>query len=641
MKKIFSFLLLGLVLSIGNAWADDYALYTGPLTEGDYVIYYYASGGHAMNTTVNKSRLQYSTVTPVNDVISNPAADIIWHIAPSGNYWTIYNAAANAYAAGTGTKNQAQMLADGTDDKALWTATGTATYEFVNKAHDAASINAYLRNNTTYGFACYSTSTGGALSLYKKAANNKVIAPAFSVPTGTYIFTQSVELSCATDGATIYYTTDGSTPTTSSNVYSSAISVSATTTIKAIACKNGMTNSDISSATYTFVDVYENIAAAKADITATSASAAVDMYIRLTDAIVTYINGYFFYIEDASAGILIYNNAAETATFLSAAGLKLNGILKGAGYSYNGLIELTKNLDFSNLTKTAGAEIPLTLVTLAELNSNISAYESKRVKVVNAKVSTALSSRKATISQGASSIQVYERVDEALSTTALATANAICNVIGYPGVNNTTKQLNVWEAADVEGSASLQIGSTGYATYYNSVNAYTMPENCVGNVFTISGGLEEIYDEGDIVPAGEPLVIYTIDPGTKTLVFAESNAETYAENDLNDLKGSDVDATTTGGDVYYALSLNAQGKDVGFYWMEENGAAFNNGAHKAYLALGANQAPARYYVFNEENNATDIQNVEGTENAVKFIENGKLYIQKNGVVYDAMGKTVR
>ena len=75
--------------------------------------------------------------------------------------------------------------------------------------------------------------------------------PTFTVDEGTYNAAQSVELNCATDGATIYYTTDGTDPTTSSSVYSSAISVTQTTTIKAFAVKDGLTDSDIASVTYT------------------------------------------------------------------------------------------------------------------------------------------------------------------------------------------------------------------------------------------------------------------------------------------------------------------------------------------------------------------------------------------------------
>ncbi|MBQ2188826.1 MAG: InlB B-repeat-containing protein [Bacteroidales bacterium] len=146
---------------------DDFALFTGDLVEGDYIIYY---DGKALNTTVTSNRLQYAAVTPANNVIATDNSDIIWHITPNGEYWTVYNATADAYAASTGTKNQAQMMSDGTDDKALWTVTGTETYEFVNKYNSENSINANLRNNGTYGFACYATGTGGALTLYKRAS---------------------------------------------------------------------------------------------------------------------------------------------------------------------------------------------------------------------------------------------------------------------------------------------------------------------------------------------------------------------------------------------------------------------------------------------------------------------------------------
>jgi hypothetical protein len=77
-------------------------------------------------------------------------------------------------------------------------------------------------------------------------------APVFSPGTGTYISAQSVSLSDATARAVIYYTFDGSTPTTSSSVYSNALSVTATTTVKAIAVASGYNNSAVATATYTF-----------------------------------------------------------------------------------------------------------------------------------------------------------------------------------------------------------------------------------------------------------------------------------------------------------------------------------------------------------------------------------------------------
>ena len=140
-----------------------FSKFSGDLTEGDYIIVY---SGRAMKAAVSSDRLNYSDVSTSNDEISEPAADIIWHIAKSGDYWTIYNESTGKYAAATGTKNQA-ALSSTIDDKSLWTASGTSTYEFVNKKNKAKSVNANLRNNGTYGFACYATGTGGALTLYR------------------------------------------------------------------------------------------------------------------------------------------------------------------------------------------------------------------------------------------------------------------------------------------------------------------------------------------------------------------------------------------------------------------------------------------------------------------------------------------
>ena len=76
--------------------------------------------------------------------------------------------------------------------------------------------------------------------------------PTFSPGTGTYSTAESVSIADATSGAVIYYTTDGSTPNTSSSVYHSAITVTATTTVNALAVAPGYTNSAVSFATYTF-----------------------------------------------------------------------------------------------------------------------------------------------------------------------------------------------------------------------------------------------------------------------------------------------------------------------------------------------------------------------------------------------------
>ena len=85
---------------------------------------------------------------------------------------------------------------------------------------------------------------------------DKVATPSINPSGGTFSSPVSVTISCATSGATIRYTTDGSTPSSShGTVYAGAFTVSASSTVKAIAYKSGMTDSDVASASFTIVSL--------------------------------------------------------------------------------------------------------------------------------------------------------------------------------------------------------------------------------------------------------------------------------------------------------------------------------------------------------------------------------------------------
>jgi hypothetical protein len=86
------------------------------------------------------------------------------------------------------------------------------------------------------------------MNLYLHA---RVATPTFKPTSGTYSSPQSVTINCATKDAVIRFTTDGSTPTASSTPYSDPITKSSTTTIKAKAFKDGMTENNTASAIYT------------------------------------------------------------------------------------------------------------------------------------------------------------------------------------------------------------------------------------------------------------------------------------------------------------------------------------------------------------------------------------------------------
>lgn len=141
---------------------DEYTLFSGDLVEGDYVI---CSGTKAMkNETTSSPRIDVADVTVTNNKIVDPDASIIWHIAKDGDYWTIYNAAVEKYAAFTGTNGRGTLIASVTDYARFST---DGSYEFINVGNSGK----YLRYNPTYGFASYTTSTGVSLTLYKAPSN--------------------------------------------------------------------------------------------------------------------------------------------------------------------------------------------------------------------------------------------------------------------------------------------------------------------------------------------------------------------------------------------------------------------------------------------------------------------------------------
>ena len=143
----------------------------------------------------------------------------------------------------------------GTMQYALGTAT-EATEDYSTSLPAATDVGTYYVWYKAVGDADHNDSDPGCVTV-TISVPEVVATPTFTPAEGTYTEAQSVTITCATEGATIHYTTDGSEPTSSSTTYSSAISVGETTTIKAIAVKDGMTDSEVASATYTISEKSE------------------------------------------------------------------------------------------------------------------------------------------------------------------------------------------------------------------------------------------------------------------------------------------------------------------------------------------------------------------------------------------------
>ncbi len=153
-------------------------------------------------------------------------------------------------AGGSFTTAQSVNLSDGTPGAVIYytidgsTPTTSSTVYSTPISVDSGSVTIKAIAQAT-GFSA--SSVGSATFNIQPTAT---ATPAFSPGTGTYTSAQSVTISDATSGAVIYYTTDGSTPTTSSVVYSAAISVTANSTLKALAAAPGFAQSAVASAAY-------------------------------------------------------------------------------------------------------------------------------------------------------------------------------------------------------------------------------------------------------------------------------------------------------------------------------------------------------------------------------------------------------
>src|SRR5207244_4129048 len=116
-------------------------------------------------------------------------------------------------------------------------------------------------------------------------------APSFSPGAGTYTSAQSVTITTGTSGASIRYTTDGSTPSsTAGTLYSGPVTIAATATLKAIAFKASLNDSPVTSGTYTI-----NIASGGTTIT--NANGFVNVALSATQT------GTFTATVDASPSI--------------------------------------------------------------------------------------------------------------------------------------------------------------------------------------------------------------------------------------------------------------------------------------------------------------------------------------------------
>ncbi len=356
-----------------------------------------------------------------------------------------------------------------------------------------------------------------------------VANPTFAPAAGQYITAQEVTIACATEGATIHYTLDGTDPTTESPVYAEAFTVSTTTTVKAMAVKEGMNNSDVVSVAYTIIQ----------PITIAEAKALETNQYGLVQGVVTFIDGRNIYVQDATAGIVLYLNNNTVP-----AGLALGDMVLGYGKKavYNGLIELS-GINGGNANNfvivSSGNPLPVAEKTIAEIladHNGDKLLQSTRVQIVEATVGTINTSSNTPITQGESTLNIYKMpVVEGLEEGDFVT------VTGVIGCYNAV-QLRVALASDV---------------------TFTHPAGIFVNPTALSG-FNYVYEEG-------PSNVKTFNISARSLtapthIYAPENYEMSSFPGDNFYPESHITINTYTGVYNYTIKVRLKaGLEIGDY----------------------------------------------------------------------------
>ncbi len=289
------------------------------------------------------------------------------------NYLVAYN-----YAAKT---NNVKVL-DITDSFAGANLLGTTVS--MGDAGNSGAGDVAVKDNGDGTYTVFALATNNGIAAYKFTPPSQVATPEFSPASGTFYGKVTVSISSATAGAQIYYTTDATTPDSSSAstavLYEGEIELTDTTVFKAIAYADGMEVSEVDSAYYDVVPVVE-----VKDIAALRAGTQDETLYKLTgEVVLTYQQDFRGqkYIQDSSAAVLVDDDAKiiKTAYEINDG---ITGMI-GKVSAFGGMIQFTPAVDPGAAT-SQGNEIKAQTITFAEFKTNFEDYEGELVTLENAK----------------------------------------------------------------------------------------------------------------------------------------------------------------------------------------------------------------------------------------------------------------
>ena len=303
--------------------------------------------GAISSTTTPYGTTVSVTISDGSITINDEAVDVLTLGGTAGK-WTLASSLANGYIAWT--SGNSLRLQTEVNEKAQWAISFSNGDVTLINVSDNARVLSY--NASSPRFATYGNTNQKRVQLYRvdNTAPDEVAKPRISPATGTYYSAQEVTIS-AVEGAKIYYTTNGSTPTSSSNEYTAPFSVTETTTVKAVAVK-GQNSSDVVESVITIETLQTQTIAEilKAGATEQASTTATVMGITKTGVLIGDGTGYIYVHINAApevavgdvvavsgkvsayGGCLQFSNTTITKTGTAAVNYPTATVLDGAAF---------------------------------------------------------------------------------------------------------------------------------------------------------------------------------------------------------------------------------------------------------------------------------------------------------------------
>ena len=590
----------------GTHWEEIKAL----PEPGRYAI---LSDSYFMSSTISSDRFKNGTTTPQISgttpatLTAAPSENCIWEFTKPDSYYRIANG--GKYAGGTSSNNEGAMLSEASNNYAKWTIEYIGSSFTISNYGRRTSENKYLRNNNTYGWACYKSSTGKAPRLFKETTSYTYTNYATTIVVkeeaglafekATYIVdVNEIITVTATNasGATITYSVDDDTHAmvgeSTGEFYADAVG---TYTITAT-CPATKTHS----AGMTTCQVI--VTQPSGNIHATT------YYKKITSSDELADGGQYVIVYTADKkGLLAGANNVHDATPADVV------------FADNGTIT----------TANAAAMTEITFEHNADANYYLSIGNSKYIKATNSlnlNVGTGKDNNALwTIAfDGDGNVEItsvaYKTRGIFYKTTDSFKNYAISNRGGadYPAIQLYQKvgEMPIAKA-------------TGYVSTYVADFAYVMPKHITGHTVTLAAqqgviSTEKVFRADDEVPALTPLLIksdedYAAEENSRNYHPAVLNKTVKAYKDDNMLEyrrtAANLTNTMKNESVYYYKLAIKEGK-VGFYWGADNGAAFKmTKPSTAYLTVPQSTSVQGFVLNLEEGEPTGIATVVTNEDA--------------------------